>query len=198
MKRNFTLVSFFCLGPLALAATAAEVDRGADLYHKSQYSEAQSVLEKVVNSEPENARAHLFLGLAMIAQDQVGPAERHVKRADELASDADTKAGLALHAIASRDLDRAQSALGDAQGDLADYARGLLYVHQKRNEEAAPILERYLEKYPSSAYAHYYVGLAYSGMKRNDRMLMHFERFLALQPNAPEARKVRSVLRAVR
>jgi tetratricopeptide (TPR) repeat protein len=198
MRRKLALISVLSLGFLLAPASGNEVDKGVDLYHRSEYAEAHSVLEKVTNSEPDNARAHLFMGLALIGEDQVDAAERHLKRADELQASDDTKAGLALHAIAKRDLQRAESLLGGAQGDLSDYARGVLYVHQKKNEEAVPILEQYLEKYPSSAYAHYYAGLAYSSMRKNDRMLRHFEHFLALRPNAPEARKVRSVVRTIR
>jgi regulator of sirC expression with transglutaminase-like and TPR domain len=59
-------------------------------------------------------------------------------------------------------------------------------------------LEAYLSKYPEQAYAHYYAGLAYNGVRRPDKMLTHFELFLKLKPDAPEARKVRSVMRTVR
>jgi len=61
--------------------------------------------------------------------------------------------------------------------------------------EAARDLESFSKSYPDFAYAHYYAGLAYNGMKRPDKMLTHFEMFVKMKPDAPEARKVRSVLR---
>ena len=182
---------------MAVAASAADVEQAIDLYNRSQYAEAHSVLEQVINTQPDNARAQLYMGLTLIAQDQAGPAEAYLKRADELGSGPDTKAGLALQAIAKRDLERAESLLGGTEGELAQYAKGVLYVHQKKNEEAVQELEQFLEKRPSHGYAHYYAGLAHSALRKNDRMLLHFERFLALHPNAPEARKVRSVLRVM-
>jgi hypothetical protein len=40
--------------------------------------------------------------------------------------------------------------------------------------------------------------MAYNGLKRPDKMLTHFELFLKMKPDAPEARKVNSVVRAAR
>jgi tetratricopeptide (TPR) repeat protein len=68
-------------------------------------------------------------------------------------------------------------------------------VNRDKHQEAADALEAYLEKNPNHAYAHYYAGLAYNGLRRPDRMLNHFEHFLRLKPDAPEARKVRAVVR---
>jgi len=40
--------------------------------------------------------------------------------------------------------------------------------------------------------------MAYSGMKRPDKMLTHFDLFLKARPDAPEARKVRAVLKTMK
>ena len=51
---------------------------------------------------------------------------------------------------------------------------------------------------PENPYAHYYAGLAYNQIKRPDKMLEHFRTFLKLAPEAPEAPKVRALLRGIR
>jgi hypothetical protein len=58
--------------------------------------------------------------------------------------------------------------------------------------------EQYLSVHPEAAYAHYYAGMAYSAIRRPDRMLTHFEQFLRMKPDAPEARKVRAVMRSTK
>lgn len=80
----------------------------------------------------------------------------------------------------------------------APYYLGLAYVGKKNYAEAAKQLEKALEMDPHNDYAHYYLGQVYSSLKRPDKMVDHFTTFLKRQPDAPEADKVRSVLRAVR
>jgi tetratricopeptide (TPR) repeat protein len=100
--------------------------------------------------------------------------------------------------IEQKKFDEAEAAVKDAAMDELQYVRGLLNFHRGRHQEAVDDLEAYLSKYPEHAYAHYYAGLAYNGLRRPDKMLTHFEIFLKLKPDAPEARKVRSVLSAIR
>jgi tetratricopeptide (TPR) repeat protein len=101
-------------------------------------------------------------------------------------------------AVARKDLDRAEEMLRDAEGDELEYVRGLVHLNRDRHEEAARALEAFSERHPEHAYAHYYAGLALNQLRRPDRMLHHFEVFLKLKPEAPEARKVRSVIRSAR
>ena len=78
------------------------------------------------------------------------------------------------------------------------FYRGQLALAQKNYKAAAADLEKAIELDPDNAHAHYYAGLAYNGLKRPDQMVKQFQVFLRMAPNAPEAAKVRSVLRAVR
>lgn len=192
-------VCVLCLGIGSVIAAAQEqVDRGIDLYRRSNFSESASVLRRVVDEDPENARANLYLGLALIEQNKAGDAERFINKADELAPSGESKLGKARLYFEKKDYEAAEAALGEAEGSDVPYVRGLLDLNRKRYEEAARQFEEFSQNHPNHAYAHYYAGLAYNGARRPDKMLTHFEMFLKMKPDAPEARKVQSVLRSGR
>ena len=187
-----------CLGITSLAATAQDLDRGIELYGKSNFSEAASTLRKVVESDAGNARANLYLGMALIEQNKIAEAEPFIQKADELSPSGETKLGKARLAAAKKDFDGAAELLKDAEGDDLPYVRGLVELDHKQYAEAARDFESYMQSHSEHAYAHYYAGMAYNGMKRPDKMLTHFQLFLKMKPDAPEARKVQAVVGAAR
>jgi len=172
----------------------ADTDRGVNLYNQGKYAQAQSELAAVVESNPNDARAQRFLGLALVEQHKASEAQVHLAKANELDPGGDSTLALARMYVEQKDLDKAEDLLRDAQGEDLDYVRGLLQLNRQQNTEAATSLERYIQGHPNHPYAHYYLGLAYNGAKRPDKMLTHFEIFMRLKPDAPEAKKVRAVL----
>ena len=183
-------------GLVVSQAIGQDLDRGIEALRKSNNSEAESLLRKAVEQQGDNGRAHAYLALALVEQQKTSEAEPHAKKAEELDASLG-KLALARLYVEQKKFDEAEAALKDANPDEIQYVRGLLNFHKGRHQEAADDLEAYSSKNPEHAYAHYYAGLAYNGLKRPDKMLTHFELFLRLKPDAPEARKVRSVLRAV-
>lgn len=192
MMRIFTGLS------LAAALLAADVDRGIELYKQGKFSEAESELRSAVNENGDDARARRYLGLAAVEQKKYDEAAEQLNKAQELEPGGESKAALARMYAEKREFDQAETALEGAGGPQADYARGLIQLDRKQNEDAARNIESFLEANPDHAYAHYHAGLAYSGTKRKDKMLSHFETFLRLNPDAPEARKVRAVMKTGR
>ena len=172
----------------------ADTDRGVELYNQGKYAQAQTELSKAVESNPDDARARRFLGLALVEQHKPAEAQDQLLRANELDPSGDSKLALARMYIEQKDLDKAEALLQDADGEDLNYVRGLLQLNRQQNKEAAESLESYLQNHPNHPYAHYYAGLAYNGAKRPDKMLTQFEIFLRLKPDAPEAKKVRAVL----
>lgn len=179
-------------------AFGAELGRGVELYDQQKYAEAEAELRGVVEAEPDNARARLYLGLALVEQGKLDAAAPHLAKADELAPGGETKLALARLYVERQEFDKAEEALKEAEGGQLEYVRGQVHLHRKRYAEAARDLEAFIEKNTGHAYAHYYAGLAYNGMRRPDKMLTHFELFLKMKPDAPEARKVRAVLKTGR
>lgn len=186
------------LAVAAGASFAADLNRGRELYNEGKYSEAVTELQSVVKGNADSADAHRLLGMALVEQDRVSDAEKHINRAMELDASGESKLAAARLALAKKDYDRAEQLIGEASGDDLEYVRGLIHFHKNRFEEAATDLEAAVGKRPNSPYAHYYAGLAYSKTGKPDRMLTHFETFVRLKPDAPEARKVRAVLRTGR
>ncbi|HYO81873.1 MAG TPA: tetratricopeptide repeat protein [Bryobacteraceae bacterium] len=177
---------------------AADLGRGRDLHREGKYSEAADELRQVVRDDDGNAEAHRLLGVSLLETGAAGEAAKHIERALELSPNGDTHLAAARLAVAQKNWDRAEQMLGEASGDDLEYVRGMLHLNRGRNEEALRDLEAYTGRHNENAYAHYYAGLAANNLRRPDRMLHHFEIFLKMKPDAPEARKVRSVVRAAK
>jgi tetratricopeptide (TPR) repeat protein len=188
----------FCLAVSTFTASAQDLDRGIELYRKNDFSAAVSTLRQVVDADGANARANRYLGLALLEQEKTAEAEPFILKANELDPSGESKTAMGRLSIGKKDYDQAAGFLKDADGDEAPYVRGLLNLHQKQFDAAARDLETFSKRYPEFAYAHYYAGLAYNGLKRPDKMLSHFEIFVRMKPEAPEARRVRSVLQSGR
>jgi len=185
----------FCLGVVSFTGAAQDLDRGIELYRKNDFASAASTLKQVVDADGSNARANRYLGLALLEQGKASEAEPFILKACELDPSGESKSAKARLYIEKKDYDNAAEALKDADGEELPYVRGLLNLNRKQYDQAARDLESFSKSYPDFAYAHYYAGLEYNGMKRPDKMLTHFEMFVKMKPDAPEARKVRSVLR---
>jgi tetratricopeptide (TPR) repeat protein len=189
---------FLILALAVVTGAAADVSKGRELYLQGKYDEAADELRRAVEENGENAAAQRMLGMVLLEQDRPSDAEKYIRRAAEMDSGGDSKIGLARLYIAQKQYDKAQEALEGASGEDLEYVRGLLNFHKKEYQQSADDLEAYLEKNPGHPYAHYYAGLAWNSLRKPDRMLSHFERFIQLKPDAPEARKVRSVLKTGR
>ena len=191
MKRLLQTCILIAAGALALMA---DTDRGVELYRRGKYAEAQSELSKAVQSNPNDARAQRYLGLALVEQHKASEAREHLNKANELDPGGESRLAMARMYIEQKDLNKAEVMLKDADGPDRDYVRGLLQFQKGQNKEAAASLETYVQDHPEHPYAHYYAGLAYNALKRKDKMLTHFDMFVKLKPDAPEAKKVRAVL----
>jgi tetratricopeptide (TPR) repeat protein len=182
------------LAALCAFTLMADTDRGVDLYRQGKFADAQSELTKVLQDNPDDARAHRYLGLALVETHKSSDAASHLNKANDLDPSDDSKLALARLYVEQKDYDKAQATIDNADGPDKEYVRGLLQLGRQQFGDAAASLESYLKNNPDNAYAHYYAGLAYNGAKRPDKMLTQFELFLRLRPDAPEAKKVRAVL----
>jgi len=182
----------------SFTVAAQDLDRGIELYRRNDFAAAASSLRQVVDVDGSNARANRYLGLALLEQTKASEAEPFILKANELEPGGESNMAMARLYIEKKEYDKAAAALKEAEGEETPYVRGLLSLMRKQYEPAARDLESFSQGHPDFAYAHYYAGLAYNGMKRPDKMLTHFEMFVKMKPDAPEARKVRSVLQTGR
>src|SRR3954464_12918708 len=98
---------------LCTAVLLADTDRGVELYRQGKYAEAQSELSKAVGTNPDDAQAQRFLGLALVEQHKAGEAQEHLVKAKELKPDGDSKLALARLYIEQKDLDKAEDIMKD-------------------------------------------------------------------------------------
>lgn len=192
------------LGLVAIPALASDLDRGIQLYESGKYDEAERILRSVVDSDAKNARAHQYLGLALLNLDKPEEALASLRHADQLDPRlTDVKLGLTRVYLEQRKLGEAEDSLKKLEviapnNKELPFYRGLLHAARGDHERAVKDLEVALKERPENARAHYYLGLSYSRVNRPDKMVEHFQYFLKLAPDAPEAPKVRSLLRNVR
>lgn len=85
----------------------------------------------------------------------------------------------------------------DREAAEAHRNRGVELMKEQKYKEAAEELEQAIKADPKDAYAHYYLGMANSRLKKKDLMIKHFQIFLELAPEAPEAERVRSLLKSL-
>ncbi|MFN7935815.1 MAG: tetratricopeptide repeat protein [Bryobacteraceae bacterium] len=182
----------------------SDLDRGVQLYEAGKFQDAESALSAAVEADPASARAVEYLGRTRLELRKYTAALTDLTKADELSPDNDAvKIGLARVYLEQKQLDKAEreanraAELNDSNPDVPLY-RGAIAVAKRDYRNAAKLLEQAAQKKPDSAYAHYYAGLAYNGLKQPDKMVEHFRTFLKLAPDAPEAPKVESLLRATR
>ena len=204
MKRVLsTCIATIFLVP-AVLAYQADLERGIELYNAKKYAEAEQLLAQVGPDNAGNARLHEYLGLSRLALGKVDDAHAELTRAQDLAPTSDSiKVGLARVFIEKKDFDTAEETLKKAHeintenADVPLYS-GAVKVAKRSYAEAIKDLNEAIARKPDNAYAHYYAGLAYNGLKRPDKMVESFQTFLKLAPDAPEAERVRSLLRSVR
>jgi predicted Zn-dependent protease len=185
---------------LAFSLPAADVSHGIHLYEQKKYAEAESALREAVAAEPDNADANHYLGLALLETKKYKEAEGAFGKAAEARPDA--RVGLAQAYMMQDKLDEATGELDKAAEDSSENpafhrTRGMILLKRDRFADASQSLARALELDPKDPYANYYFGMASSRLRRTDLMIKHFQLFLELAPNAPEAPKVRSLLRSL-
>jgi tetratricopeptide (TPR) repeat protein len=202
--RPFALFALMLAAALAMPLAAQDLTEAEQLYRSGQYERAEAVLRGIVDAQPENANANYLFGAALLEQDKLDEAEPRLTKALELNHPQDqVKVALARVHLQRQQHERALALLNEAQAANPENSdaylyRGIAYANRSEFNPAVQDLEKAVQIQPSNAKAHYYAGLAYNGIKRPDKMVEHFQIFLKLAPDAPEAARVRSLLRNIR
>jgi tetratricopeptide (TPR) repeat protein len=201
MNKRTIASAFFVLG--TVFAYGQDLNRGIELYNAKKYTEAGNAIRDVLRAEPENAQALYYLGLSLLGERKPAEAAAELQKADSIKPDqADTKVALARSYIDQKEYDKATAELDkaaklDSGNKQLPYNRGLVaFLGREDYSAAANEFEEALKRDPGNGYSHYYAGMAYSKLKKPDKMVSHFQLFLKMEPDAPEAAKVRSFLRA--
>jgi protein O-GlcNAc transferase len=157
-------------------------------------------MNRALEIEPDNAGAHLNIGVALRALKR--PQDALVSFDRALALKPDHAEALNNRGNALRDLKRPQEALASFDRALElrpDYAelhnnRGNALLELKRPQEALASFDRALTLKPDYAEAHDHRGNALFALKRPHEALICFDRALALKPNYAEAHNNRGIV----
>jgi tetratricopeptide (TPR) repeat protein len=185
---------------LTISLIAADVEKGVQLYKDKDYEQAASVLRSALSEEPENDEAHFYLGVTLLELKQYKDAEHHLDIAVKTRPEA--RVGLAKTYLAQNrggDAVRVLAVSAQDQEETAEThrTRGAALLKEEKFKEAAAELKKAIDKDPKDAYAHYYYGMANSRLGRKDLMVKHFQIFVELAPDAPEAERVKALLRSL-
>ena len=106
MKKLHTFLSAVLLGA---SLFAADLNQGISLVNDKSFAEATRTLRTVIQDEPDNERAHYYLGLALLGEKKPGEAAQELQKADELApGKEDTLVALARAYVEDKQFDKAQ------------------------------------------------------------------------------------------
>ena len=187
--------------PLALdvsattsAATSPDL-KAADLHRSGyealrggNYSQAVTLLKRVVELEPKDRTAWNNLGLAYLALRQVDPAIDAFKKQLEINpyhEQAHTNLGRAY--LQQRRYSEAETAFRKQLdiNPLDKYAHANLghqYIEMEKYEAAIPVLEKAISLASDDASLHVEMGTAYLNLNKNDEALAAFGRAAELSP----------------
>ena len=201
---RIAVLSLLALSQLLPLIAEDKLSQAIELYESKKYRDAETTLREVLVEDSSNSRARHTLGLVLLELDNAGEAAAELQKAVELGPATDKlQVDLARANVKLKEWDKAEAALKAAEEIKSDnpdipYYRGMVAAAHKDYAASAANFEKAIELNPNNAYAHYYAGLAYNALKRSDKTVQHLDAFLRLAPNAPEAKKVQSVLRSFR
>jgi tetratricopeptide (TPR) repeat protein len=217
LKNGSAAISLFLLFALLWTGHFAfgQTDKGIELYEARKYQDAAQILRDTLNSEPDNLNARYYLGLSLLQLNRFGEAldelEKTRQDRENMAAEARPSSpaeahldiaigraytGLKDYEKAQRNLDAAKEK--DPENSDTYLYRGILSMDQKHYDDALSELQKAISIDPRKPYPHYYSGIAYGNSGHPDKMILELQTFLKLAPNAPEAPKVRSMLKSVR
>ena len=163
---------------------------GSSYERLSRFEEARAVYQRLVARGEADPWASVGRSANALAADGAAPEQQAVEQAFRGAQQA--------VALLSGDPASGRPAVTGRVAAIAQYQLGLVHAFRGDYSGAAEAFEAAQTHAPAFAYAYYYGGQAQSRLERPDRMAINFERFLQLAPDAPEARRVQSLMRSVR
>lgn len=184
---------------------------GRVLDQEKKFDEAAAMLKKAAEKAPSDPAAHVYLGETYLHANRQSDADGEFRKAAEfgkLCAEKDPKDAASRYflGVANQRLKNYDEALAqlekarELQPDnaLATYQIGVTKVFQQKWAEGVDQLGKALEKDSGIAYAYYYRGLAQDKLGRKDQMVLDLDRFVKLAPDAPEADRARTVLKAAK
>jgi Tfp pilus assembly protein PilF len=137
----------------------------------NQMDKAGEAYEALLKLKPNDAGAHLNLGIVMFNKKKFEDAEMHLRKALEL----------------------------NSSGPTGHYYLGLTLISLKRYNEALPEFETTVANGGENlALAHKYLGGLYMSAHKNKEAADELEKYLKLDPKAPDADRIKGTIKELR
>jgi len=151
--------------PMALS------DLGSQYLILKQLDKAGETFEALLKLKPDDAAAHLNLGIVMFNKKKFEEAEAHLRKALELKS----------------------------AGPTAHYYLGLTFISLKQYEAAQKEFELTISNGGENlALAHKYLGGLYMSVRKNQEAADELEKYLKLDPKAADADRIKGTIEELR
>jgi Flp pilus assembly protein TadD len=164
---------------------AALTDLGVQYMKLGQMDKAAETLETLVKLKPNDATAHLDLGIALYNQNTALNSEKKFDEAARKAEQAVTQLQDALKL--------------NSPGPTAHYYLGMSLIKLKKYDEAQKELELAIANGGENlAQAHRYLGGLYQRAQKNKEAADELEKYLKLDPKAPDADHIKEIIKNLR
>jgi tetratricopeptide (TPR) repeat protein len=151
--------------PIALS------ELGSQYIILKQWDKAGETFENLVKLKPNDAAAHLNLGMVLFNEKKMDEAESHLRKALEL----------------------------NSAGPTGHYYLGLTLISLKRYPEALKEFETTVANGGENiALAHKYLGGLYMSTQKNQQAADELEKYLKLDPKAPDAERIKGTIKDLR
>jgi Tfp pilus assembly protein PilF len=165
--------------------SAALSDLGVQYMKLGQMDKAAETLEALVKLKPNDATAHLDLGIAFYNQSTSLYTEKKLDEAAQKADQAVTQFREALKL--------------NSPGPTAHYYLGMTLIKLKQYDEAQKELELSISNGGENlAQAHRYLGGLYASAHKNKEAADELEKYLKLDPKAPDAERIKAMVKDLR
>ena len=165
--------------PLALS------ELGVQYMKLGQMGKASETFEELLKLKPNDANAHLNLGIALYNQSTALLAE---KKVDE-----------SIHAVGQAETQLRAALSLNSPGYSAHYYLGLSLIKLRKYDEAQKEFEVAIQTGGENlAQAHRYLGGLYQSAHRNKDAADELEKYLKLDPKAADAERIKGIIKDLR
>jgi putative PEP-CTERM system TPR-repeat lipoprotein len=167
---------------------------------RGEHKRARVLIEPVLKAEPDNGRARVVMGDALLRAGKADEARVHLREAvRSFPSNPVVAMQLARAQIGAGDVGAGQLTLEKVhaaypRNTIAAMSLGMLYLRRAESEKARDLARSVLEADPESAQAFNLLGAAHTALGELEQADRSFERGLALDPGSVSLRVNRAKL----
>jgi len=152
-------------------------NNGVKLTEENKLDEAIQKFRNAIELKPDFSEAYTDLGILLFQQQKDDEAEKALLKALELKPEEI----------------RTKQILTDIY-----YEKAKTLIQKDKLDEALEKLNQAYSFNPDHAYVNYLLGYLYANKQMKNEAIKHFEAFLQLEPNAPQAEKVKEILKSLK